>query len=153
MLVVELHIRIAVPADIDDLGDLFRRSSLSNGGDYASLVANPDALVFSDVSVHERRTRVAVRDSRLVGFATQVRVGAAVELDDLFVDPEYMRQGVGRALVSDVVATAQAGGVERVEVTANPHALAFYESVGFVHDGVIETRFGTGHRMRLEIHR
>jgi len=151
VLVVEFQIRLAVPADIDDLRDLFRRSSLSNDGDRASLVANPGALVFSDVPVREGRTRVAVCDRRIVGFATGLRVGTAVELDDLFVDPEYMRRGVGRALVSDVVATAQACGVERVEVTANPHALAFYEKAGFVLEGVIETRFGMGHRMRFEI--
>ena len=38
-----------------------------------------------------------------------------------------------------------------VDVTANPDALAFYESVGFVAVGEAETRFGPAPRMRLEI--
>jgi hypothetical protein len=35
-------------------------------------------------------------------------------------------------------------------VTANGHALAFYESVGFVHDGPAETPGGPAVRMHLD---
>jgi hypothetical protein len=71
-------------------------------------------------------------------------------MEDLFVDPDWMR-GVGRHLVRDVVALTGQDHVHRVEVTANPHALSFYENVGFVHDGDVDTRFGSGGRMRLDI--
>jgi hypothetical protein len=37
-----------VPADVAVLRDVFRRSSLTNDGDRNNLLANPDALVFSD---------------------------------------------------------------------------------------------------------
>jgi predicted GNAT family N-acyltransferase len=53
-------------------------------------------------------------------------------------------------LVRDAVATATHRGVRRLEVTANEHAMAFYEQVGFVHDGVTQTRFGPGLRMHLD---
>jgi hypothetical protein len=33
----------------------------------------------------------------------------------------------------------------------NPHAMAFYESVGFTHDGVTQTQFGPAPRMRLDV--
>ena len=36
-------------------------------------------------------------------------------------------------------------------MTANPHAMPFYRSVGFVDDGVAETRFGPAPRMRLSV--
>jgi predicted GNAT family N-acyltransferase len=49
------------------------------------------------------------------------------------------------------VAVAARERVQRVEVTANPHALAFYENVGFIHDGDVGTRFGAGIRMHLDI--
>ncbi len=95
-----------VPADLDALRDLFRRSSLSNEGDRASLLAQPDVLVFSGLAVDEGRTRVAVLDGRIVGFATLL----GAELEDLFVDPDVMRCGIGRALVLDAVAVARARG-------------------------------------------
>src|SRR5207253_8594023 len=111
---------------------------------------NPDALELSDVAVNDRRTRVATAaDGRIVGFATVLMAGHALELDDLFVDPEWMRQGVGRQLVLDVVCIARGHGVGRVEVTANPHSLGFYEKVGFDFERNVETRFGPGDRMHL----
>jgi GNAT superfamily N-acetyltransferase len=62
-----------------------------------------------------------------------------------------MRHGVGRVLVHDIVAQADRRFVEGLEVIANPHALVFYENVGFVHDGDVETAFGLGRRMHLDI--
>lgn len=143
-------IRDALPSEIDALRDLYRRSSLSNEGDRASLLAHPEALIWPDLALRERRTRVALRDGQLVGFASTLDVEDAIELDDLFVDPDWMRHGVGRDLVRDAIATAARRGVRRIEVTANDHALAFYESVGFVHDGITQTRFGPGLRMHVD---
>jgi GNAT superfamily N-acetyltransferase len=149
---VTFRIRTAVPADIVVLRDVFRRSSLSNGGDRMDLLANPDALELSDAAVNEGRTRVAVAaDGRIIGFATCLMAGDAIELDDLFVDPGWMRQGAGRALVLDVMAIARKHGVRRVEVTANQHALVFYEMVGFVFDLQVETRFGPAPRMHHNV--
>ncbi|MGN6172171.1 MAG: GNAT family N-acetyltransferase, partial [Streptosporangiaceae bacterium] len=73
------------------------------------------------------------------------------ELEDLFVDPEWMGQGAGRALVQDLVAIARQRGVRRIEVTANPHALAFYEKAGFVVGREVGTRFGPAPRMHLQV--
>ena len=61
-----------------------------------------------------------------------------------------MRRGVGRALIVDVAAITRSRGIARVEVTANGHALAFYEAAGFVEDGTAETRFGPAQRMHLD---
>ena len=140
---VEPLIRAAEPEDTAALRDLFRRSSLSNEGDRAALLAHPEALEFE---AGEGRTRVAVVDGRIVGFATLV----AGELEDLFVDPGWMRRGIGRALVLDAVAVVRASGLGRIEVTANDHALRFYEEMGFVREGTVETEFGPACRMYLD---
>lgn len=54
------------------------------------------------------------------------------ELDDLFVEQQWQRQGVARRLVEDAVETLRVSGHERRWVTGNPHASAFYAAVGFV---------------------
>jgi GNAT superfamily N-acetyltransferase len=96
--------------------------------------------------------RVAIAsDGRIVGFATSLVVGDAAELEDLFVDPDWMRQGVGQALLLDVVGMARRMGLARLEVIANRHALGFYEKAGFVVDRDVETRFGVAPRMHLEV--
>jgi GNAT superfamily N-acetyltransferase len=146
------QIRDAEAADGAALRDVFRRASLSNDGDRGNLLANPDVLEFPGAAVNDGRTRVAAAaDGRVIGFATALTGGDAIELDDLFVDPGWMGRGVGRALVLDVVAIARDQLAGRIEVTANPHALAFYQKVGFIVDHEVQTRFGPGSRMHLDV--
>jgi GNAT superfamily N-acetyltransferase len=149
--VTTIAIRTAVLADLPALRRVFRRSSLSNKGDRDALLANPETLELPDDGVVEGRTRVAVAaDGMIVGFATGRRErGSMLELEDLFVDPDWMRRGVARHLLEDLIATAARGGITSLEVTANPHADAFYRSVGFVPMGDVETQFGRGQRMRI----
>ncbi len=146
-------LRTAQLGDVGALQELFRRSSLSNDGDRASLLAHPEALVLDGVAVREARTRVALVDDQIVGFATLRPVGSAMELDDLFVDPNFMRRGIASGLMRDAADLARARGVARIEVTANGHALAFYEHAGFEAAGTVETDFGPGIRMHLDLGR
>jgi GNAT superfamily N-acetyltransferase len=149
---VGVLIRDANDSDIEVLSALFRRSSLSNIDDRAALLKHPELVVFSGLAVSRGQVRVAldVMD-RAVGFVTAISVGEMLEIEDLFVDPDRMRQGIGRLLIDDVETDARALGVARIEVTANPHSLAFYLAVGFVHDREVQTQLGAGHRMHLDV--
>jgi GNAT superfamily N-acetyltransferase len=150
-----IGIRSAVPGDLPALRGIFRRSSLSNEGDREALLANPEALELPDDGVTDARTRVAVAaDGTVLGFVTGLAVdldGSVLELEDLFVDPDWMRKGVARRLMADLTATARLDGIACIQVTANPHADAFYRSVGFVHLHDTETQFGPGARMQLAV--
>jgi GNAT superfamily N-acetyltransferase len=151
---VRFVIRDAVPADVAVLRQLYRRASLSNEGDRMNLLAHPDALEWGGLGGDDRRTRVAATaGGRIAGFATSLPAGDALELDDLFVDPDWRRQGAARTLVLDVVAHARNEGIGRIQVTANQHALVFYEKAGFVADHEVQTRFGPGLRMHLDVAR
>ncbi len=50
-----------------------------------------------------------------------------------------MRQGIAEALVLDISARLHELGFERLEVTANPHAMAFYKQVGFTEIRTVDT--------------
>jgi GNAT superfamily N-acetyltransferase len=149
----EVTVRTASVDDLPVLRDLYRRSSLSNVEDAAALSTHPELLVLGDDGVRAGWTRVAVDGSgAALGFATAVPAAAYVlELEDLFVDPDAMRRGVGRLLVEDVVDRARQAGVERVEVTGNRAALRFYERMGFVADGEVPTLLAPGIRMHLAV--
>ena len=144
-------IRDAAPADIAQIGEVFRRASLSNDGDRTALLEHPEVLEFDATCVHQGRTRVAVEDGRVVGFVTTTPNGETAELDDLFVDPDWMRRGIGLSLMRDAYVVARGQGVRRIEVTANHHALAFYEVAGFALDGEADTEFGPAPRMHVDI--
>jgi GNAT superfamily N-acetyltransferase len=147
----DVSLRFAEIGDLPAISDVFRRASLSNEGDRASLLAHPDALEFSARAVEEGRVRVAAIENRIVGFATMAVTDQSGELDDLFVDPDCRRRGIATALVLDALDRAKDQSLTRIEVTANPHALAFYESIGFVSDGLTQTRFGPGNRMHIDV--
>jgi N-acetylglutamate synthase-like GNAT family acetyltransferase len=146
-----MTVRAAEAGDHPALARIFRQASLSNAGDRDALLAHPDALVLSDDLIARGRTVVATgADGTVVGFASTSPAGQGVlELDDLFVDPDAMRQGVARQLIGSLAVEAAGAGVARVEVTANPHARAFYEAVGFIAGERVDTEYGPGVRMVL----
>src|SRR5262245_5338296 len=143
--------RTATPDDLDALREVFWRASWSNEGDRELMLARLDEIVLDEANVHAGRTRVAIVDGTVVGFATLV-FGDVAELEDLFVDPDWMRRGIATALIEDAVAIARVRGVPRIEVTGNDHARAFYEAVGFVAVGTVDTPLGPlATRMHLDI--
>jgi GNAT superfamily N-acetyltransferase len=145
------EIRSSSPDDLDALRDIFWRASWSNEGDREVISANRDTIGLDEANVCEGRTRVALVDRVAVGFATLLFDDGA-ELEDLFVDPDWMRRGVGRALVADAVEIARAHDATRIEVTGNDHAREFYASVGFEVDGTVTTPLGPlARRMHLDV--
>jgi ribosomal protein S18 acetylase RimI-like enzyme len=146
-----MSIRTAASADLGEVREVRRTSSLSNELDRPHLLANPEYLDFDGAPIEDGRTRVAVVAGHVVGFTSTGATDDGLELVDLFVEPDSMRNGIGRALVLDVVASARRDGFERINLTANEHALAFYESLGFVVNGVVETRFRPAPRMHLDL--
>jgi len=111
------------------------------------LAAHPDAIELPRAFIDNGWVRVALDDGTVIGFSVLIPgEGRVHELDGLFVEPEHMGRGAGRALVEDAVARATANRGERIEVTAGP-AQGFYERVGFTTTGSAQTRFGPAVRM------
>ena len=147
-------IRLGTPTDLPACSGVYRRASLSNAGDRDNLLAHPEYLILGPEGLAEGRMYVAEEDGSVVGFATWTRPaqpGGTIELEDLFVDPDWRRRGIATALVGHIVDVLRARGVRRLEVTANPHADGFYSSAGFTDCGVAETAFGPSPRKRLTI--
>ena len=122
-----------------------------NERDREWMLANRDIAVFEGKGLDEGHVRIAEVGGRMVGFVTALPEGDFLEIEDLFVDPEWMRRGIATALIEDVLGKARSSGIGRVEVSANDHALEFYKSVGFVEVGIVETGFRPAARMHLAV--
>ena len=144
-------IRLGTAADLAAASDVYRRASLSNAGDRDNLLAHPEYLILGPERLAEGRTHVAEEDGSVVGFATWAETAGTIELEDLFVDPDYMRRGIATELVNCIAEILRARGAERLEVTANPHAMGFYRAAGFTDCGVAETNFGAAPRLVLAL--
>lgn len=85
------------------------------------------------------RALLAWSEDALAGFATLFDIPYAyadrpsLELEMLFVAEPYRARGVGRALMTEIIAFARTGNYERVEwnvLADNARAQAFYKSLG-----------------------
>ena len=148
-----MDIRPAHPSEREALEELQRRSSLHGPMYRAQLEAHPDAIELPAEQIAAGLVRVAEDEGAVVGFSVLLPPSAAgmCELDGLFVEPSVMRTGAGRRLIEDAKARAREQGAVRIEVTANPQAVEFYEAVGFVTVGEDVTRFGPAARMALDL--
>lgn len=148
----DISIRAAAASDLAALREIFGRAAVSNSADRLALQARPDLLIFDEAALLDGRIRVAIGpDVHAVGFASTVIRGEVAELDALFVDPAWTRRGIGRRLVEDAIALARHWDITRIEVTANPAAVAFYAGLGFVCDGTVETELGQAETMHRNL--
>ena len=53
------------------------------------------------------------------------------EIKGLFVDPSFVRRGIGKLLLEKVVTLATDGGAECLTVSASLNSVAFYKEMGF----------------------
>jgi N-acetylglutamate synthase-like GNAT family acetyltransferase len=152
MAAERVTIRPARASERRALEDLQRRSSMHEPMYREQLEAHPDAIELPEEQMAAGVVRVAEERGVVVGFAVLFEPsGGACELDGLFVEPDRMRGGIGRVLVQDAARIARERGATRIDVVANPQAVAFYEAVGFTTTGAAQTRFGSAPRMSLVV--
>jgi GNAT superfamily N-acetyltransferase len=80
---------------------------------------------------------VAEIDGHTGAWASLIARGEVVWLDDMWVEPECMSQGVGSQLFRHCVERAKQLGGKTMEWEAEPNAVGFYEKVGgrYLRDG------------------
>jgi|SRR5215207_1105678 len=104
----DVSIRLARRDEQAVLESLQRRASLSNPGDRAALLANPDAIALPIEQIAAGCVFVAERGGVVAGFAAVVpRPDGGAELDAFFVEPHLWKRGIGRQLVEHVAAVAR----------------------------------------------
>ena len=143
------RIRPAAEADIAVLGPLKLRASLAWGEHVAELQAMWEARIFPPE--HLSFAAVAEEGDRLVGFVTAIPgADGRAEIEDLFVEPDCWRRGIGRRLLAEAEARAAAAGAGILHVIAG-RAQPFYLAHGFEVTGSIETQFGPASEMEKRL--
>lgn len=131
-----LEIRLARAEELGDLGGIERAaaSAFAPWG-LAELFASATTPLEVLREAHARdHVIVALRDARVIGFAMLSRVDWHAHLDELDVDPDHARRGVGRALVEAALERARAEGRGRLTLAtmrAIPFNGPWYQRIGF----------------------
>ncbi len=78
---------------------------------------------------------VLEEDGEVAGWHRVTVHGAQAELDDLWLEPRWIRTGRGRLLFEHATAMARSHGARILEWDAEPYAAAFYRAMGGVEIG------------------
>jgi GNAT superfamily N-acetyltransferase len=151
-----IEVRAAVPEDAHDVARVHVRSWQSA---YRELIAQdyldslePETWVgrytFGRMGIGLPSTLVAVDGSTICGLATtglcrDIDVSNFGELIAIYVDPAYIRTGVGRLLIIAARERLRRGGVRQAVLwvlDGNVRARRFYERDGWRFDGTRRTR-------------
>jgi len=89
------------------------------------------ALTIEPAMIRRHVFRLAEGEGGLIlGFYGFEPDPAGIGLSHLFVRPEAIGGGIGRALWQDAVAVARRKGYERMTIVGDPHAAGFYRRMG-----------------------
>jgi GNAT superfamily N-acetyltransferase len=83
----------------------------------------------------ESNATFVYEDDRILGFYTLSVDQQEWELEHLWVLPQWMRQGIGKALLTHAAATVGAGRGRVLRIDADPNAEPFYLACGAQHIG------------------
>jgi GNAT superfamily N-acetyltransferase len=134
-----LKIRSAREQDIDVIFELIK--GLAEFENLSDRVTGNTELLRSHLFGERPYAEVIVAelDERAIGFAlffysySTFLTQPGLYLEDVFVRPEYRRQGVGKALMTTVAKIAHDRGCGRLEWSVldwNQNAIEFYQSLG-----------------------
>jgi len=124
------------PARIEEalaLSELCVRSKGAWGYDEAFMALARAVLQVSPQQIAARDVWVATgADGEVAGI---VALGPSEEpdtldLDKLFVEPQRIRTGIGRALIAHAINEARRRGATRLTILSDPYAAGFYERNG-----------------------
>lgn len=104
---------------------------------------------------------VAEIDGRIIGFINGCVTDSPVIFDELFHDaklhlphgqnlcvfgldvmPEFRKQGIASRLMNDFISTARNSGRKKVILTCKARLVAYYETFGYVNDGLSASSHG-----------
>ncbi|MCH7342561.1 GNAT family N-acetyltransferase [Pelomonas sp. CA6] len=98
----------------------------------AQLEAWREGLTPSPASIDAGWTFVAEVDGRIAGFYQVHADARPPELEHLWVHPQFMRRGLGRALLRHAIEALRRHGAHELAIDSDPNAEPFYRACGAV---------------------
>jgi GNAT superfamily N-acetyltransferase len=125
-----LIIRPPTIEELAGLSDLCFRSKAVWGYDEEFMEACLGELSFGPRDLEFTPIALAEHNGKPIGVAQLRVVGDEADLLKLFVEPNALRSGTGKALLAWAIDVAKKLGAERLTIEADPDAAPFYRSMG-----------------------
>ena len=137
---MRFHIRCAEPSERDALTDIAHAAKRHWGYPPEWIALWRDDLVFAAESFNRWRIFCAVGGGGVVGVCSVSHDGPQAELENIWVLPEFIGQGIGRALFQHAAGQARRDGCRRLRIVSDPHAEAFYVKLGARRAGSVASK-------------
>ena len=128
-------IRPARPEEAAELTELCMRSKALWGYDAAFMEVVRQQLTLTPDYIRRHKVFVADRQGAALGVYALADEGGFVDLDFMFIEPDHVRTGIGRAMWPHLINEARGFGRSRLQIIADPSAVPFYERMGAVRCG------------------
>ncbi len=125
-----MHIRDAQESEAAVLSSIAFESKAHWGYSQAQLAEWQEELTISPSTITSYPTCVAEHEGKIVGFFVLERIKPHWALDHLWVSPQAMGLGIGRALLLRAASVAAKAGATAIVIDADPNAEQFYVSCG-----------------------
>ncbi len=137
---MRLQIRPAQPGDSPVLTRLAHAAKRHWGYPEELMRLWLDDLTVTQKFIRKHPVYCAVHESRIYGFYALSGEGATRELEHMWVDPQFMGQGIGRLLFEHALELLRAQGCNRLKIISDPNAEPFYRKLGAVPVGEAPSR-------------
>jgi len=94
-------------------------------------------LTVSAAEITSHPTFVAELNSEVAGFYMLLPQQRAWVLEHFWIAPQFVRRGIGRALLAHAANTARLGGASTLAIDADPNAEEFYLACGAIREGSV----------------
>ena len=146
---ISLRIRPATPDDLDAITFIYGHHVLHGTGTFEEETPSAEEMADRLAKVQSRGWPwlVAEKDGRVVGYAytAQFRDRAAYRFageDSVYIHPDHMGAGVGRALVDALLPASAEAGFQRIFAvigdSENAGSIRLHERTGFEHCGKLD---------------
>jgi ribosomal protein S18 acetylase RimI-like enzyme len=126
---MNIHIRPALPGEAKALSQIALSAKRHWGYPARWIEIWTPQLIFSPDYFQENETWVAEEDHPIAFYTLQERDGNAW-IENLWVLPDYMGQGLGRQLFLHAMSRSLELGYKILQLAADPNAVGFYEKMG-----------------------
>ena len=134
-MINSFNLRLAKPEEAGALTDLAHESKRHWGYPENWISHWKDALTITPEYIAANQVFVAEDDESIIGFYALVVSGDRAELDHMWVSPDHLGTGVGKALFVHAMRAAKGQSLSEVEILSDPNAEGFYQKMGAYRTG------------------
>ena len=132
---MSVNIRRVIPVEADVLSDIAYSAKAHWGYPQRWMETWKPQLTFSPKYFEEHESWAAEIDGRPMAFYTLQEKNGKVWIENLWVFPDYMGMGIGKAMFQHALSRSRQMGHLILQLESDPNAVNFYEKMGMVKVG------------------